>query len=523
MSSSKDIQEEIATSLIIYSKPQKVNLPPIDASHEHLPTEIVSSGLLTPPTSPSRNESGSIPEGKKQSESIAHIQVSNLKSKLGLDVWQCGCLTQKNTPCTRDIREENKDRIDSQIESMVNLTQSSLELESKLDKLVMLVHCHQHDCGNPKDSRMDTWTMTFDYGDGVSVERQIKKAIGRVSTQCIGIVRNDECCKKKIGGRKVQNCSYLIDKILKPEVYLDGVCLTIFLTDLEMNMYCHLHKGCQPLQKVVQWKMSIIEIRNKARSKDVQAVESSTTPSNKSQSRAPNEQDTRNKSTENNGNLDVQNQELLTPKSSRLSSPEVARDLDVLLLETYDTTPFDIVARSDRLDDYTSSYELVQSEITRPLSQKDQKNGYIYLYEVEGNSGVVKLGYTGRTPEIRHEEWDFDCNRIPKVLYPISSRSAIRVPNARRVESLCHAELEHRRIRIYCKGCLKQHIEWFEISPAEAIEVITKWSKWMASGPYLAPRLRSVVKWSLKEEEEKKARNIDQFMKDISLIKSDRD
>jgi hypothetical protein len=153
----------------------------------------------------------------------------------------------------------------------------------------------------------------------------------------------------------------------------------------------------------------------------------------------------------------------------------------------------------------------------KSLDRTDREDGYVYLYEVEENKGFVKIGYTGRSTETRHKEWDFDCNREPKVLYPIPSGSAMVVPNARRVEALCHAELDHRRIRIYCKGCLKQHIEWFEISPAEAIGVIQKWSKWMTTRPYQSIQLRSVVKWTLKEEEMRRARDIDQFMKEISV------
>jgi hypothetical protein len=62
---------------------------------------------------------------------------------------------------------------------------------------------------------------------------------------------------------------------------------------------------------------------------------------------------------------------------------------------------------------------------------------------------------------------------------------------------------------------LKQHIEWFEISTAEAIAVIRKWSKWTATLPYEMPRLRFKA-WELKEEERQKARNIGRFMKELS-------
>jgi Meiotically up-regulated gene 113 len=39
--------------------------------------------------------------------------------------------------------------------------------------------------------------------------------------------------------------------------------------------------------------------------------------------------------------------------------------------------------------------------------------------------------------------------------------------HACRIEALCHTELDHRRIRMYCGACLKQHVEWFNVSAAE--------------------------------------------------------
>jgi hypothetical protein len=62
-----------------------------------------------------------------------------------------------------------------------------------------------------------------------------------------------------------------------------------------------------------------------------------------------------------------------------------------------------------------------------------------------------------------------------------------------------------------------QHTEWFEISPAKAIAVIKKWSNWMTSSPYQSQKLRSGVKWNLKEEVMRRVRDIDQFMNDISV------
>jgi hypothetical protein len=318
----------------------------------------------------------------------------------------------------------------------------------------------------------------------------------------------------RIGGQKVQNCTKTIDEIVKPQVYLDDAHLDGLLKVLETNMYCHIHIDSRPLKNVALWKSSIMEIRKQEL---VQSIESNAPEGVECQTRAPNTQETKSPRTKMSNNLILHNRALPTPRNSQSLSPDFNRNPATFWPVAYDTTPFDIIARSDRLADYKSSYNLVGTEVTKPLDSTDQKDGCVYLYEVEGNEGFVKIGYTSRSPEMRHEEWSFDCNRHSKVLYPIHSGHVMVVPNAHRVEALCHAELDHCRIRIYCKGCLKQHIEWFEVSPEKAIAVIQKWSKWMTTRPYKSTQLRSTVKWTLKEEEMRRACDIDEFMKDVSV------
>lgn len=158
---------------------------------------------------------------------------------------------------------------------------------------------------------------------------------------------------------------------------------------------------------------------------------------------------------------------------------------------------------------------LVKRLITKPLNSNNPSgSGYVYAYTVQGNPQYVKIGCTTDTVEERLKEWGFDCNRAPTVLYPMASSTVARVSNVRRVEALWHAELSHRRIRIDCKGCLKPHLEWFEVSAADAIAVIQKWSKWMATEPYQF----SVEKWELKPAGQKRIREIGCFMKEISKV-----
>jgi len=143
-----------------------------------------------------------------------------------------------------------------------------------------------------------------------------------------------------------------------------------------------------------------------------------------------------------------------------------------------DTTPLDIISRagSERNEEHFNP--TIHDVMVAPLDSGDQKTGYIYAYEVEGSPGLVKIGYTSRSIEVRHKEWTDDCNRKTTLLYPVKPDESGCVPNARRIEALCHAELDDYRLRIYCHGCMKQHTEWFDVAAEKAIEAIRKWTSW---------------------------------------------
>jgi hypothetical protein len=65
---------------------------------------------------------------------------------------------------------------------------------------------------------------------------------------------------------------------------------------------------------------------------------------------------------------------------------------------------------------------------------------------------------------------------------------------------------------------MPSYAEWFRVSHEEAIAIIEKWSTWMRTHPYQSTQeLRSGAKWFLKDEEKRRASNMSQFMKEISL------
>ncbi|KAH7002595.1 T5orf172 domain-containing protein [Ilyonectria destructans] len=471
------------------------------------PAGAVSSAPLSPPATPPRQSSApTVHEQPIEGE----VNAATLRTRLCLGNMRCGAMTKSGRPCGRWSPAANRAGVTSQLESMISLAQSSIELEAELDRLVMLVHCKSHDSGLPKKSRIEAWIMEFPIGEAgtnnaaTSVEKGIRKALELKSTQCIGEAGMDLPCLSRIGGQRVHNCAVTIDEIVNPDVYLDDAYLDGLLKVLETNMYCPQHINEQPLKMVASWKSMIVEILEEHL---VKPAESSAPERTRGPSRAPNTQGPESPSTKRSDGLVL--------RSGNLSIPNFDRDLSKYWPAAYDTSPFEIIVRGARLADYKSSYTMVKDEMVKDLHKKDQIDGHVYMYEVEGNKGFVKIGYTTRAVEDRHREWDFDCNRAPRALYPIPSSTFAKVPNARRIEALCHAELDHRRIRISCNACLKPHLEWFEISSAEAIAVIQKWSNWMATRPYRSTQLRSGVKWTIREEERRRAGDMDSFMREI--------
>ncbi|KAF5965916.1 hypothetical protein FCOIX_12720 [Fusarium coicis] len=515
MSSRNDEKGDKATNLSNSPTPHKLNSKSIPypsppnsppqtpgvSGDENSPSGAVYSSPHSPPTTPPRQSSTFTVHEKHPTEK--RFNAVTLRTRLSLDNKRCGAPAKSKRPCGSWSPAANKTGVTSQLESMICLTQSSMELEAALDKLAKLVHCKNHDSGLPKKDRIEAWKKKFPVGEAsatnsvILVEKRIRKALVLESTQCIGAVDNaDSRCKHRISGQRVYNCALTINEIVNPDVYLNDSHLEGLLKVLETNMYCYQHINEQPLQKVASWKSSIVEIlaEHLIKLAESGAPEEPVAPESPSTSRSDG----------------------LVLKSGSLSIPNFDRELSTYWPATYNTSPFEIIMKSNRLADYKSSYDTVKREMTRELHDKDQRDGHVYMYEVEGNPGFVKIGYTTRSVEERLQDWDFNCNRAPKALYPIPSSTAAAIPNARRVEALCHAELDHRKIRIYCHGCLKQHLEWFEIPSTEAIAVIQKWSNWMATHPYQSIQLRHKVKWTIREEETKRARDMDRLMREIS-------
>ncbi|KAK6819030.1 hypothetical protein RU639_008053 [Aspergillus parasiticus] len=115
-----------------------------------------------------------------------------------------------------------------------------------------------------------------------------------------------------------------------------------------------------------------------------------------------------------------------------------------------------------------------------------------------------------------------DSDLLTKPIHPPVFNVNTAVPNAASVEKVCYAKLTRRNTRISCSGCLKLHIEWFQVPPFEVIAVIEKWSKWMRPHPCQPNPADPSNIWTVRPEEEQKSKDIGRFMKGIAQLLSDR-
>ncbi|KAF7587791.1 hypothetical protein BBP40_006701 [Aspergillus hancockii] len=538
MSSGKDTQGKILIGSSKASEPQSLSPTPIYPSYPSPPNSPLqpnaessgacqdckdgpcSSILCTPPSSPTSNRSKPELEYHNVAKKDSQISGSTLKAMLGLDDWRCGSLTRKGTPCKIKIHDANKDQINSLVASMICFAHTSSNLRRDLEKLALLTLCRHHDGLGQKASRIDTWTQVFPLGNDnvkptMSVEERIKGALPEGGRTCIGMTLEAKRCRWKLGGRNVQNKKNIIRGILNPEVYSDCTHLDCFLQELGQHTFCDRHKEKQRAKQVAKWKSDIVEICKEMNLVLAPSKQDKASSHLENRSLSPGNSVVEKASQEELHGLNTQSPLTPASSSSHFLSRERNRNPAAFLLYTFDITPFNIIARGGQLNQSWPSPQDVCDEIAEALNSGHQGIGHVYAFEVEGNAGFVKIGYTCRPIEDRYKEWANDCNRAPKPLYPMPLDSAITVPNPRFVEALCHAELRHRRIRIDCNACSKQHNEWFEVSPVEAIAVIEKWSCWMFKVADQSNIWKLSVTRTLGEDEKYRAKDIDKFLEEL--------
>ncbi|KAL8641762.1 MAG: hypothetical protein Q9226_008593 [Calogaya cf. arnoldii] len=115
-----------------------------------------------------------------------------------------------------------------------------------------------------------------------------------------------------------------------------------------------------------------------------------------------------------------------------------------------------------------------------------QKEGYIYIYNLNGNFGHVKIGVTTLMPEERLRGWQRQCGHVPELLFPKNEKDLVPIPHVYRLGEIVHAQLRnYRKKELKCRKCQKCHVEWFESSVQEAIDAVKRWSAWIRRKPYV--------------------------------------
>lgn len=258
--------------------------------------------------------------------------------------------------------------------------------------------------------------------------------------------------------------------------YLDQDVCELLLSVLEANRYCQFHGPQQSTRRVQQWLDSFSSIPSAPRTERAAAANDSPVSRHLMDSlaqRTPNLQARIDKMFE------------LREPSCKTRCLKSMLWPNQTLLEFWplepDITPLDIISRVPLVIDDVRFDSSLMDVVVAPLKPQENKAGFVYAYEVEGNNGFVKIGHTTRSIDTRRMEWDEGCNRKATILYPVEPDQFVRVPNAGRIEALCHAELAESRVIIYCHGCLKQHTEWFEVAFDKVKGVIQRWTQWMTT------------------------------------------
>ncbi|KID88172.1 DNA-binding protein [Metarhizium guizhouense ARSEF 977] len=435
------------------------------------------------------------------------------KTALSLDEERCGAIkkySQNNERCTNKVASKKAAGINELIEMLRRPNESPRQIETHLDNLAKLVHCHWHDHPPIRQTRIDEWLAALPGPPrSPTLERQLRNILGPAPSNCTGLTKRD---KPKPCGNKVKRedkyfCEETIGKMVQmakapPE---NDDTLDDLVAVLRHHMLCYVHQKYTPTYQD-EWKSAVKKFQV-ACQQEMTGRESENT-----KAQASNTGKGKTVVTGGGGSY------AFTAPPSTPNSRKVSKHPRDYWQEGFDTSPFHILGKNDTMEEDMTPHRWIRTVAEGSLNtdpKRPEKNevngGHVYVFKVPGNEGFVKIGFTTREGDDRHKEWEKDCNRKPTAIY----LPAKVVPHAHRIERLVHAELMEHRVRIYCKRCQKQHIEWFEVSATMAIASVKKWSLWMAGGPYEEGVTQDDSEWHLKETEKKRLDDVGKFLKDL--------
>ncbi|ORY12457.1 meiotically up-regulated gene 113-domain-containing protein [Clohesyomyces aquaticus] len=132
-----------------------------------------------------------------------------------------------------------------------------------------------------------------------------------------------------------------------------------------------------------------------------------------------------------------------------------------------------------------STQNALEKTARKTLTPTELKSGYIYIFWTRGQFGIAKIGYT-KDVNLRLKGWTKQCGQQYQFYKSSTVGECLRIclPHVSRVEKLIHTELKDYRMKMRCKGCGKEHREWFEVQEQHAVKVFTKWRDWIQQRPY---------------------------------------
>lgn len=418
---------------------------------------------------------------------IDELVLQTWKKTLLLHQGMCGVIYTKGKKaflCETKIASWKTATIEQSIGVLKRSNQSALEMETQLNILARLSCCPAH--LNPPFiwDRINKWLVAMPGGPyKATPERELRNKWTWKPNQCSYTTQQGTLCGTPMGPKCRANkyyCKRTIDEIVQlvTTPRYDGITLDYLLEVLHHHMRCHRHFECRP-KPHSDWETAVASFKKAFWAlRDYEPLR-------------------------------------VNGHSARLrvNSRRPEKLASQYWNGGFDTSPFNVLRKGDICDTGMSPQETIRDVIKEILDNNQVKigenevnSGYVYIFTVPGNDGFVKIGFTGRDGNARHDEWDKSCNRQHAVVYTTKL-----ILHAHRVEKLVHAELMEPRIRIYCELCRYQHIEWFEISKEVAIASVKKWALWIAGAPYEEKE----TGWNLKDDEAKKVEDMETFLKGL--------
>ncbi|OAA80389.1 DNA-binding protein [Akanthomyces lecanii RCEF 1005] len=437
------------------------------------------------------------------------LKLSTWKIALSLADMRCGATRKDNKSCENKISAKKADRINDVVKLLWVPSNTSMEVETHLDSLAKLAHCHYHDHPPAREARISKWLVALPgQPRPPSLQKRLRNILGSAPTKCTSLKKDGKNCGNAVGREKRFYCDKTITKMIRmamaPQDEDDPLMLLTKV--MQHYMLCHVHRA-PPYKQQDEWTRRISKFR----------------------AACQNEMNARNKESKS-SKRPTEKEEIKrnNTNSSKLASPpptpriqRVDDDPGTYWDTGYETSRFDVLGKCDMVDESKSTFDEIR-DITQELlntdterSENEVNDGFVYLYQVPGNEHLVKIGFTTGSVAARLEKWKKDCHREPAAVYPTAMTCTAAVPHAHRVERLVHAELMEHRVRLYCERCGKQHVEWFEVPAEDAVRVIEKWCGWMRTRPYVKRETREGVKWYLKEAEAKRLSDVAKFLKEL--------